>query len=177
MNQVQAFTAACIAVACLHAASHARAEGVPEWNAVATARGQTLLESLAARGVQVYECRVDAAAPGGARWVFVAPQAELFDRTGRLVGTHFAGPQWQAADGSRIAGELQARADAPQADAIPWLLLSAKSVGADGRFARVTSVQRVNTRGGQAPRRACDAAAAGETERVPYTADYLLYVS
>ena len=43
---------------------------------------------------------------------------------------------------------MKARADAPQASAIPWLLLSAKSVGGPGRFANVTSVQRIHTVGG-----------------------------
>ena len=54
---------------------------------------------------------------------------------------------------------------------------SARSVGAEGRFARVTSIQRVNTHGGAAPGRPCDAGAVGEREQVPYTADYLLYAS
>jgi hypothetical protein len=137
----------------------------------------TLAERIAARGVQVYECRADAAAPGGAQWAFVGPQAELFDTTGKPVGSHDSGPHWQASDGSRVVGAVQARADAPQAGAIPWLLLSARSVGNEGRFARVTHIQRVNTQGGTAPARACSAAAVGETERVPYTADYLFYVS
>lgn len=134
---------------------------------------QALVERIIARGVQVYECRADAASPGVVRWVFVAPQAQLFDAVGAPVGSHYGGPHWEAADGSRIVGALQARADAPQAGAIPWLLLSARSVGAEGRFARVSSVQRVNTSGGAAPARPCQAA--GETEKVPYTADYLLY--
>jgi hypothetical protein len=132
---------------------------------------------VAARGVQVYECRADAAAAGGAKWVFVAPQAELFDAQGASRGTHYAGPHWEAADGSKIVGKLEARADAPQAGAIPWLLLSARSVGGAGRYAGVTSVQRVNTFGGETPARRCDAGSAGVVDRVPYTADYLLYAS
>lgn len=134
-------------------------------------------ERMAARGVQVYQCRADAGAPGGAHWVFVAPQAELFDAGGRPVGSHDSGPHWQAIDGSRIVGAVQARAEAPQTGSIPWLLLSARSVGGEGRFARVTSVQRINTLGGVAPTRACGPATVGETERVPYTADYLFYTS
>ncbi|UUX96300.1 DUF3455 domain-containing protein [Aquabacterium sp. J223] len=129
-----------------------------------------LVERLAARGVQVYECRADG-------WAFVGPQAELLDARGAPDGRHYEGPHWEAADGSRIVGTVQARSEAPRADAIPWLLLSARSVGGDGRFAAVTQVLRVNTEGGNAPRRACDAGSAGATERVPYTADYLLYAS
>ena len=136
-----------------------------------------LVERLAARGVQIYECRADAAATTGAQWVFVAPQASLFDGGGAVVGLHDAGPRWEAADGSRIVGAVKARADAPQAGAIPWLLLSARSVGGPGRFAAVTDVQRVNTSGGTPPQRPCDKASVGQTDRVPYTADYLLYAA
>lgn len=41
-----------------------------------------------------------------------------------------------------------ARADAPSAAAIPWLLLSTASDGPPGAFSEVTSIQRVNTSGG-----------------------------
>ncbi|MEJ5991820.1 DUF3455 domain-containing protein [Ramlibacter sp. PS3R-8] len=140
-------------------------------------RSGALVESIAARGTQVYECRADAAAPGGAKWVFVAPEATLFDRSGATVGVHYAGPHWEAVDGSKVLGAVDARADAPQADAIPWLLLSARHAGGNGRFAQVSSIQRVNTFGGIAPARACDAATVGATEKVPYTADYLFYRS
>lgn len=135
------------------------------------------VESIAARGAQVYECRADAAAPGGAKWVFVAPEATLFDRTGATIGVHYAGPHWEAADGSKVVGAVDARADAPQADAIPWLLLSARHAGGHGRFAQVSSIQRVNTIGGATPARACDAATVGAKEKVPYSADYLFYRS
>ncbi|MDN3921267.1 DUF3455 domain-containing protein [Roseateles violae] len=136
-----------------------------------------LLERLAARGVQIYECRADAAAPGGAQWVFVEPQAELFDAAGTVQGRHYAGPHWEAADGSKLVGRVESRSEAPAADAIPWLRLSARSVGAPGRLAGVTRIERVNTSGGLAPQRRCDAAGIGSRDRVRYTADYLLYAS
>jgi hypothetical protein len=117
--------------------------------------------------VQIYECRADA-------WQFVAPQATLFDASGKPIGSHDAGPHWQAADGSRVRGAVQAKADASQPGAIPWLLLSANSVGATGRFAAVTAIQRVNTQGGAAPQGPCTA---GQVEKVPYTADYLMLAS
>lgn len=104
----------------------------------------------------------------------VAPQAALFDASGAQIGTHDAGPYWQAADGSRVRGAVDAKADAAQPGAIPWLLLSARSVGSTGRFAAVTAIQRVNTQGGTAPQRPCEA---GAVERVPYTADYLMLAS
>jgi len=139
------------------------------------ADGQRLSERVVARGVQIYECRNSAGAP--AQWVFVAPEADLLDAHGAITGKHYAGPHWESFDGSKIVGSVTARADAPRTDAIPWLLLSTRSVGGPGRFADVTAVQRIHTVGGLAPSRPCDSAAVGAFERVPYTADYLLYAS
>jgi len=136
-----------------------------------------LSDRLAARGVQIYECRAQPNAASGALWVFVAPEAELLDARGAVTGKHYAGPHWESLDGSKIIGAVKARADAPQSDAIPWLLLSAKSVGGPGRFANVTSVQRIHTVGGLAPSKPCNGSTLGAIERVPYSADYLLYAS
>jgi hypothetical protein len=137
-------------------------------------------ESLAmvvpAKGVQIYECRAKKAA-AGYEWAFIGPEAELFDGNGKKIGKHYGGPHWEAADGSKILGAVKERADAPSADAIPWLLLAAKSVGPEGSFSRVTSIQRVNTLGGIAPQGGCTQAAAGLPARVTYTADYLFFVS
>jgi hypothetical protein len=136
-----------------------------------------LAERLSARGVQIYECRALPNSAAGADWAFVAPEAELLDGRGTVTGKHYAGPHWEALDGSKIVGAVTARADAPQAGAIPWLLLSARSVGSAGRFANVTSVQRIHTMGGTAPGKPCDASTLGAIERVPYRADYLLFSS
>lgn len=129
-------------------------------------------ESLAmvvpAKGVQIYECRAE-------KWVFVAPEAELFDRSGKKIGSHYAGPHWESADGSKIVGTVTARADAPKADAIPWLLLTTKSVAGSGAFSKVTSIQRVATTGGLAPAGGCTQS--GMTVRVAYTADYYFFTS
>ncbi|WP_046114297.1 DUF3455 domain-containing protein [Aquincola tertiaricarbonis] len=143
---------------------------VPE--ALRPGPGATLALSASARGVQIYECR-------GSQWSLVAPQAGLFDATGRTIGTHGAGPHWQASDGSRVVGSVTARADAPVADAIPWLLLAARPGGetptAAGLLMGITQIQRVNTAGGSAPAGTCPTA--GQTLRVPYSADYHFYKS
>ena len=128
-----------------------------------------------ARGVQIYECRARKDAAAGNEWIFVAPEADLFDARGNSIGRHGAGPYWQAADGSRFTGTLKQRADAPAAGAIPWLLLTAKSNGPEGSFSKITSVQRVKTAGGLAPSAGCTAAAVGATAHVPYTADYYFF--
>jgi len=132
------------------------------------AANESLAQVVPAKGVQIYECRDQ-------KWVFVAPQADLFDRAGKKIGTHYAGPHWEAADGSKVVGALKARADAPQAGSIPWLLLGAKSVGPQGAFSRVTSIQRVATTGGAAPAGEC--AEAGARARVGYTADYYFFTA
>ena len=53
-----------------------------------------VVESLAARGVQIYECKANAA--GGQAWAFVAPEAELFDAQGRQVSRLEARRGYQA---------------------------------------------------------------------------------
>jgi len=130
---------------------------------------ESLKRVFSAKGVQIYECHDE-------KWVFVAPEAELFDAHGNLIGKHYAGPQWEASgDGSRIVGTVKARAEAPAAGAIPWLLLSTRSVGGRGYFSDVTSVQRVWTHGGVAPAGTCTGG--GTQARVPYTAAYYFFKS
>ena len=123
----------------------------------------------AARGVQIYVCGVK----GGANeWGFKAPEAELIDAQGRWFAKHYAGPTWEAPDGSKIVGKILASEPAPKADAISWLLLSTESSGS-GVLAGARFVQRVNTSGGVAPTGACPTP--GIERRVDYTADYIFY--
>ena len=114
--------------------------------------------------MQIYECRASGDSIE-AEWTFVAPEADLYDEQGRPAGKHFAGPSWDAGDGSRIAGTTQASVTAPRPDSIPWLLLNTHSVGGAGRFAAVTSVQRIETAGGTAPDAGCTTARIGRTVR------------
>jgi hypothetical protein len=133
-------------------------------------------ESLAmiasAKGVQIYECRATQGQYGKYEWAPVGPEADLFDARGMKVGHHYAGPSWEATDGSKIVGSVLASASAPDAVAIPWLLLGAKSVGPAGAFSHVSTVRRVHTTGGMAPNNGCFSAAVGTRALVPYTADY-----
>ena len=127
-------------------------------------------------GVQIYSC---AATPTGHSWAFVAPRANLYKPNGRLLMTHYAGPSWEAKDGSKVVGS---RVDGVTVDAgaIPWLLLSATAAtpGPDDgdRLADTTYIQRIATTGGLAPAAAgCSAATAGTVTEVPYTADYVFW--
>jgi hypothetical protein len=126
-----------------------------------------------ARGVQIYKCRT--AKEGGQEWGFVAPDAELFDTNGKLIGRHGAGPYWEAFDGSRVNASVKAKADAPDKRDIPWLLLAARNTGPAGAFSPVTSIQRVNTVGGTAPANGCSAETIGKEARVHYTAEYRFF--
>lgn len=143
--------------------------------AIATAPDESLALVTPAQGVQIYECRASKTMPGAYEWTFVAPEADLFDRNGKRIGRHYAGPHWELTDGSKIAASVKARADAPQPDAIPWLLLSARSVGPDGTLSKVSSIQRTNTVGGLAPKNGCSQASVGKPARVHYTADYYFF--
>lgn len=151
--------------------------------AIATAPHQPLAMSIAARGVQIYECRATPAAAGDARparheWTFVAPEAELLDADGHTIGRHGAGPHWTFEDGTRITGRVTGRADAPQAGAIPWLLLESRTTPPNGPLNAMNdlrAIQRINTSGGKAPAEACQPGDVGSRVRVPYTADYLFY--
>lgn len=127
-------------------------------------------------GSQIYECRADG--KGGWAWVFIAPEADLFNQKDEKVGTHGAGPHWTALDGSKTVGTVKARANGERAADIPLLLLSAKSAGGSGRMAGVTSVQRLNTEGGNAPARGCTTQAdAGKRIKEGYTADYVFFTA
>jgi len=142
-------------------------------DALKPAANQSLAMVVHARGEQLYECREKKDQAGAYDWAFIAPQAELFDGNGKQVGKHYAGPSWEAADGSKITGKVKQAAAAPVDKAIPWLLADATSVGKDGAFSKITSVQRVSTAGGVAPPNGCPLA--GYKIGVPYTADYYFF--
>jgi hypothetical protein len=138
---------------------------------------ESLTMIVPAKGVQIYECRARKDQGGEYEWAFVAPEADLFAARGNRTGRHYAGPHWEATDGSKILGTVKERADTRAAEAIPWLLLAAKSVGPEGAFSKVTSIQRVNTVGGIAPRAGCSQASTGALARVNYTADYYFFTA
>jgi hypothetical protein len=163
--------------------------------------GQTAFLVGHAFGTQGYTCLPTST--GATSWSVTArPEATLFSVVfGQLVQiiTHFASinedpkdglppslagnATWQGFDTSRVwakaTGTLPASPDqesCPHSGAIPCLLL--ESIGnqkgpSGGRLlADTTFVQRLNTNGGAAPTTACTV---GQTQLVPYTADYYFY--
>ena len=134
--------------------------------------GSALLLEVAADGVQIYTCE----AKGNLfEWSFKAPEANLFDKQGRQIGTHFAGPTWKMADGSAIVGEVIAKADAPEKGAVQWLLLRAKSHQGQGVLAEAAFIRRTDTKGGVAPTAGCDTGHVSEQVRMRYSAIYQFF--
>ena len=139
---------------------------------LAAPKGNELAFYHDALGVQIYSCQAVAT---GFAFTFVAPEASLFDRRGRVVIKHFGGPTWQSvADGSSVVATVAAAfTDDPQS--IAELLLKASSHTGKGIMSDVTFIQRLETVGGLAPTTGCDADHVGVTVRVPYSATYFFY--
>jgi hypothetical protein len=124
------------------------------------------------KGVQIYTCKASA---GRYAWSLKGPEASLQDAKGNTIGKHFAGPSWQASDGSTVVGQPLNLSPSPDAGAIPWLVLQAKSHTGNGLMAGVQYIVRTRTEGGVAPATGCDAAHVGHEVRVPYSALYLFF--
>ena len=133
---------------------------------------EQLLVRVHAKGDQVYVCKSDAAQFS---WTLKAPEARLLDGNGKSFGRHFAGPSWEANDGSRVVGKSVSNSPSPDANSIPWLLVTVVSHEGSGVLSRVTTIQRLNTKGGKAPISGCDASHLNQEVRVPYSADYRFY--
>jgi hypothetical protein len=143
--------------------------------ALAVPAGNEVEVKFAASGVQIYRCLPSAQVATEFVWTFVAPEATLFDRVGKVAGRHYAGPTWEANDGSKIVGKVAAKAPSPDGTSIPWLLLTATVVQAGEIFEHIGFVQRLHTSGGSAPASGCSSDAANTEVRVPYTSDYYFY--
>jgi hypothetical protein len=121
-------------------------------------------------GVQIYTC-------DGSVWSSAVPRANLYNDNGKLIISHFAGPSWQAADGSKAVGTVVDKVTVDES-AIPWVLLSVKTTpGPDGdRLVDTSFIQRLDTTGGLTPAAEdCNAATANTVVEVPYTAEYVFW--
>jgi len=129
------------------------------------AQGEVLVATIHAEGSQVYECKANAS--GALVWQFREPVATLIEN-GKTVGRHYAGPHWELADGSLVAAKVATRANGATTADIPLLKLEATKRNS-GRFADITTIQRLNTKGGVAEG---PCPTAGVFLSVPYSADY-----
>ena len=131
------------------------------------APGEALVLTMHAEGAQVYECK--AGADGKSSWTFREPIATLLVE-GKTVGRHYAGPSWEYSDGSAVVGKVVGNAPGAASDDIPWLKLEVISRRGSGVLTGVTTVQRINTKGGKLEG-ACDKP--GAYRSAPYSADYV----
>ena len=131
------------------------------------APGETVVLTVHAEGAQVYECK--AGSDGKLAWVFREPIASLFV-DGKTVGRHYAGPNWEHIDGSAVTAKGAGNAPGATADDIPWLKLQVTASRGNGVLTGVTTVQRINTKGGKFDG-ACDKA--GSFKSAPYSAEYV----
>ena len=126
-------------------------------------------------GVQIYSCVT--AADGTSAWSTPTsvPEAVLYQYGGRGRIHHFAGPRWQARDGSTVVAAAIERV--AKDGTIPWLLLevTAHENSAPGKeLDNVTHISRVNTRRGVGPTGTCTP---GRQKSVPYGADYVFWTA
>ena len=153
-------------------AALASAPEVPD--AIKAPAGEQVVFVAHAAGSQIYTC--GKGDDGKPQWTLKAPEAQLRDAKGALIGHHATGPSWKHIDGSAVTGKLVAKAPSPDAKSIPWLLLTAVSHDGKGVFEHVTSIQRVNTKGGLAPPAdKCDPSKPAAETWIPYTADYYFF--
>ncbi len=160
---------------CCMSPREAAAKDTPE--SLEPPANQALLLAAHGAGVQIYECVASKADAAQFAWSLRGPEAQLHDDSGKTVGKHYAGPTWEANDGSTVVGEVVAHDESADAAAIPWLLLRAKSTSGHGLFGAVQSIQRLHTSGGKAPSSGCDQSHAGTESRVAYSADYVFYTA
>jgi Protein of unknown function (DUF3455) len=158
---VPVMTVACCAALSIHCA---RADALPP---AIDAPGETKVLALHAEGAQIYECKADTA--GKLAWTFREPIATLLS-DGKTVGRHYVGPRWELTDGGVLEAKAVTKAAGATPADIPWLKLEVSAREADEKLAAVTTIQRINTKGG-ALDGACDKA--GDLRAVAYTADYV----
>jgi hypothetical protein len=131
------------------------------------APGETAVLTVHAEGAQVYECK--AGPDGRLAFAFREPIATLFV-DGKTVGRHYAGPTWEHGDGSAVVGKAVGNAPGTAAEDIPRLKLQVVASRGSGVLSTVTTIQRINTKGGKLEG-ACDKA--GSFKSAPYAADYV----
>ena len=142
--------------------------------AVRAPAGSKQMMATTGVGELTYECREKAGAAGQYEWAFVGPVATLYGGDKKMVGKYYAGPTWEAADGSKVTGKQVAISPSSPGN-IPMQLVKAEPAMGAGAMTGVGYIQRLNTKGGVAPAMACDAMGKGKRQVVAYEADYIFY--
>jgi Protein of unknown function (DUF3455) len=145
-------------------AGAALAQSLPE---SIQAPGEKVLMTIYAEGAQVYDCK--AGADGKLSWTFREPIATLI-QDGKTVGRHYAGPHWELMDGGIVQGKVTGRAPGAAVTDIPLLKLEVAARKGQGALTEATTIQRINTRGGQLEGTCLTA---GAYRSVAYSTDYV----
>jgi hypothetical protein len=133
-----------------------------------------IVATFHAEGAQIYECKLSAGNEPSSSgrtltWQFREPIATIIV-SGKSIGRHYAGPNWDHIDGSGVEGRTVASAPGATSKDIPWLKIEVIDHRGSGILSDVTTVQRINTKGGVA-QGSCRSA--GDYLSVPYSADYV----
>jgi hypothetical protein len=140
--------------------------------ALRAAPGEVPAFALNGSGVQIYTC--SPSPTGSYGWYLSAPDATLYDGT-REAARLATADHWESLEDRSAVSGILLRMQAGGEGNLPWALMRALPAGETGMFAGVTSIQRVNTRGGVPPTAACGELQVGAEARVPFTADYYFY--
>ncbi|KQW34284.1 DUF3455 domain-containing protein [Rhizobacter sp. Root404] len=174
MKTVLMIAAAAVLGACATSPMMMKVDNAALPEAVRVPAGQKLMMTTSATGEITYECREKKDTAGAHEWAFVGPVATLYGADKKMVGKYYAGPTWEAADGSKVTGKQVAVAPA-KPGSIPLQLVKADPAMGAGAMTGVSYIQRLNTKGGVAPAMACDAMGKGKRQVVAYEADYVFY--
>jgi hypothetical protein len=164
MRTSRAIILASLLLLCSSAGAMADDKPLP---AAIAAPGETVVLTTHAVGMQYYDCKPGT--DGKLVWTFIEPGATL-TVDGKVVGKHGAGPTWDLLDGSSITAKAVANAPGATENDIPWLKLQVTAHKGAGQLDGVTTVLRINTKGGVL-KGVCDREKAGEG--MPYAADYV----
>ena len=160
--------------ACATAPAPMRVDNMTLPEAVRAPAGTRQTMWTAGRGELTYECREKKDMAGQFEWAFVGPVATLYGAADKAVGKYYAGPTWEAVDGSKVTGKQVAVAPGGAGN-IPLQLVKAEPAMGSGAMQGVAYIQRLNTRGGVAPSTACSMESKGQRQQVGYAADYVFY--
>jgi len=174
MKTVLMIASAAVLSACASSPMMMKVDNAALPETVRVPAGHKVMLATTGVGEITYECREKKDLAGQHEWAFVGPVATLYGAERKAVGRYYAGPTWEAADGSKVTGKQVAVAPASPGN-IPLQLVKAEPAMGQGAMTGVSYIQRLNTKGGVAPAMACDATAKGQRQVVAYEADYVFY--
>ncbi len=174
MKKLSMIAAAIALSACASAPMMMKVDNAALPEPVRVPAGQKVMMSTTGVGEITYECREKKDMAGAHEWAFVGPVATLYSGDKKTVGKYYAGPTWEANDGSKVTGKQLGVAPAAPGN-IPLQLVKTDPAMGAGAMTGVSYIQRLNTKGGVAPAMACDATSKGKRQQVAYEADYVFY--